>query len=373
MNGEKKKKTIINACITAATFALAAFYLTRSKIVTAEAIKQIGAGDCFIVLCFFLFAMLLYAATDFFVYRTVSDKMPYRKCVMNTLAGNLGSNVTPLKSGHFPLMAYYKCVTGINAEESVTGLIKCQIVYSTASTAVYLVLCAAMLITGSSFLAGEVYVKTWIVAAIGFAFHAGVLAAVLILSFNKRLQEFCLKVRAGFLYKIKKITDKSEYITQKKEWFDRYRKETSAIYKKFYKYIPAVLFYGLFMAAFGSVQYLSYLVLTGEAFSIDKAFVFYTLNVASAYITNVIPVPGGVGTAEVTFSLVYAAVIPEPVIGSVLVLWRAGSYYLPVIIEAVAVSIALFAKRKSARGPQAEDNTKNIEKLSEENADNKRE
>ena len=369
MNGEKKKKTIINACITAATFALAAFYLTRSKIVTAEAIKRIGAGDCFIVLCFFLFAMLLYAATDFFVYRTVSDKMPYRKCVMNTLAGNLGSNVTPLKSGHFPLMAYYKCVTGINAEESVTGLIKCQIVYSTASTAAYLVLCAAMLITGSSFLAGEVYVKTWIVAAIGFAFHAGVLAAVLTLSFNKRLQEFCLKVWAGFLSKIKKITDKSEYIAQKKEWFDRYRKETSAIYKKFYKYIPAVFFYGLFMAAFGSVQYFSYLVLTGEAFSIDKAFVFYTLNVASAYITNVIPVPGGVGTAEVTFSLVYAAVVPEPVIGSVLVLWRAGSYYLPVIIEAVAVSIALFAKRKSAGKPQAEENAKKTE----ENADNKRE
>ena len=123
------------------------------------------------------------------------------------------------------------------------------------------------------------------------------------------------------------------------------------------------------MAAFGSVQYFSYLVLTGEAFSIDKAFVFYTLNVASAYITNVIPVPGGVGTAEVTFSLVYAAVVPEPVIGSVLVLWRAGSYYLPVIIEAVAVSIALFAKRKSAGKPQAEENAKKTE----ENADNKRE
>ncbi len=347
MQKKSKKKLIVNVCITLATFALAAFYLTRSNIVTAEALKKVGFGDCLLVLCFFIFALLLYAATDFFVYRTVSDKMPYVKCVMNTLAGNLGSNITPLKSGHFPLMVYYKCVTGISAEESVTGLIKCQIIYSTASTAVYFVLAVALMFTGTSFVAGDMTIKTWVVIAIGFSFHAVVLGAILLLSFNKRLQGFCLKIWAKVLYKFKKISDTGEYIGGKAEWFSRYRKETLAIYKSFYRYIPAVLCYGAFMLALGSVQYFSYLVFSGEAFSFDKAFVFYTLNIAAAYITNVIPVPGGVGTAEVTFSLVYAFVIDNPSLGSVLVLWRAGSYYLPTLLEAVVVPFALFAKRKS--------------------------
>ena len=205
MQKRNKKKLIVNICITLATFALAAFYLTRSNIVTAEALKKVGFGDCFLVLCFFLFSLLLYAATDFFVYRTVSDKMPYRKCVMNTLAGNLGSNVTPLKSGHFPIMAYYKCLTGIGAEESVTGLIKCQIIYSTTSTAVYFVLAVTLLCTGTSFTVEETTIKTWVVIAIGFSFHAVVLGAILLLSFNKRLQEFCLKIRSKILYKFKKF------------------------------------------------------------------------------------------------------------------------------------------------------------------------
>ncbi len=335
MQKRNKKKLIVNVCITLATFALAAFYLTRSNIVTAEALRKVGFGDCFLVLCFFLFSLLLYAATDFFVYRTVSDKMPYRKCVMNTLAGNLGSNVTPLKSGHFPIMAYYKCITGIGAEESVTGLIKCQIIYSTTSTAVYFVLAVTLLCTGTSFTVEETTIKTWVVIAIGFSFHAVVLGAILLLSFNKRLQEFCLKIRSKILYKFKGA------------WFDNYRAETLVIYKKFYRYIPACACYSAFMLAFGSVQYFSYLVFSGEAFSFDKAFVFYTLNVAAAYITNVIPVPGGVGTAEVTFSLVYSFVLDNPALGSVLVLWRAGSYYLPTLLEAVVVPFALFAKRKT--------------------------
>ncbi len=358
MQKRNKKKLIVNVCITLATFALAAFYLTRSNIVTAEALKKVGFGDCFLVLCFFLFSLLLYAATDFFVYRTVSDKMPYRKCVMNTLAGNLGSNVTPLKSGHFPIMAYYKCITGIGAEESVTGLIKCQIIYSTTSTAVYFVLAVTLLCTGTSFTVEETTIKTWVVIAIGFSFHAVVLGAILLLSFNKRLQEFCLKIRSKILYKFKKIQDREEYTRQKAEWFARYRKETLAIYESFYRYIPAVLCYGAFMLAFGSVQYFSYLVFSGEAFSFDKAFVFYTLNVAAAYITNVIPVPGGVGTAEVTFSLVYSFVLDNPALGSVLVLWRAGSYYLPTLLEAVVVPFALFAKRKSV-GAVSTENSQN--------------
>lgn len=187
MKKTNKKKIIINVCITVAVFLLAAFYLTRSKTVTGDSIKNVGVGDCVIVLCFFFFALLLYALTDFFVYRTFTDNMPVRKCIMNTLAGNLGSNVTPLKSGHFPLMAYYRYVTGIPPAESVAGLVKCQIIYSTTSTFVYAALCVLLACMGTSFVFEGITVRLWLVILIGFLFHAGVLGGILVLSFCKGL------------------------------------------------------------------------------------------------------------------------------------------------------------------------------------------
>lgn len=347
MKKTNKKKIIINVCITVAVFLLAAFYLTRSKTVTGDSIKNVGIGDCVIVLCFFFFALLLYALTDFFVYRTFTDNMPVRKCIMNTLAGNLGSNVTPLKSGHFPLMAYYRYVTGIPPAESVAGLVKCQIIYSTTSTFVYAALSVLLACMGTSFVFEGITVRLWLVILIGFLFHAAVLGGILVLSFCKGLQIFAVRLWGKLLVKLKKVDSIEDYVKEKGAWFDNYRAETLVIYKKFYRYIPACACYSAFMLAFGSVQYVAYVTFTGEAFSFDTMFIFYTLNIAAAYITNVIPVPGGVGTAEVIFTLVYACVIPESIIGSVLILWRAGSYYLATIAEAVAVPVALFAKRKN--------------------------
>lgn len=200
---------------------------------------------------------------------------------------------------------------------------------------------------GTSFVFEGITVRLWLVILIGFLFHAAVLGGILVLSFCKGLQIFAVRLWGKLLVKLKKVDSIEDYVKEKGAWFDNYRAETLVIYKKFYRYIPACACYSAFMLAFGSVQYVAYVTFTGEAFSFDTMFIFYTLNIAAAYITNVIPVPGGVGTAEVIFTLVYACVIPESIIGSVLILWRAGSYYLATIAEAVAVPVALFAKRKN--------------------------
>jgi uncharacterized protein (TIRG00374 family) len=99
------------------------------------------------------------------------------------------------------------------------------------------------------------------------------------------------------------------------------------------------------MLLIGSIQYISYLLITGNSFSIGQLFGFYTLTLASQYITNIIPVPGGVGTSEVLFRIVFALVIPDTALGAVLVLWRMGTYYIPIIIETVVFSVFIFVKK----------------------------
>ena len=350
-----RKKLIANIIITVAILLLSVFYLTRSEVVTVETLKSIKFTECLAVFVFFAFSLFLYALVDFLVYRTYTRKMTLGRCFINTLAGNLGSNVTPYKSAHYPMMAYYKCAVGCGVSESVTGLIKCQIIYSVTSAFVYAALVIILAATGITTIFADVTVPLWAVALVGFVFHAAVLAAVLVLSFCAPLQRRAALLWGKLLVKLKKRESAQEYAAERAEWYGHYREQIKIIFGSFFKYLPACGVYVAFMLVFGSVQYCAYLVFTGEAFTFSALFTFYLLNLASAYITNIVPVPGGVGTAEVLFSFVYLYVIPEPVIGSVLILWRMGSYYMITVAEAIVVPLALgLARRKSLKTAERE-------------------
>ena len=87
------------------------------------------------------------------------------------------------------------------------------------------------------------------------------------------------------------------------------------------------------MFIFGATKYICYLLISGARFTVFGFFSFYVLSLASEYITNVVPVPGGAGASEVVFTYIFESVIPSAILGSVLVLWRSSTYYFAVIIE----------------------------------------
>ena len=107
------------------------------------------------------------------------------------------------------------------------------------------------------------------------------------------------------------------------------------------------------MFGYGSLQYFSYLLISGKIFEIGDLYTFFMLNLACSYITNVIPLPGGVGGAELVFTAIYTPVIGQ-LVGQTLILWRVSTYYIVVFIELVIFSIATsiakkqFAKRNLA-------------------------
>lgn len=346
MEKKTRNKLIINIVITVGVLALAVFYLTKSQIVTHSSLKEIKPHYYFVVLGFFFTWFILVSTVDFLVYRTIFDEMPLSRCYATQLAGNLGSNITPFKVGHFPFMVYYKCNAGISASESILGLVKCQVVYSLSTFALYFTLTIVLACLGTTinFQGSTVYL--FLVALVGLGFHTGVLTALFLLSFNKKLQNFFLNIWTKFVFKFKKTGNREDYVNEKRQKFDIYREQITIIFSNFAKYIPAFLLYLLFMLCSGSMQYISYLLITGNTFSFGDFFTFYTLNLAMSYITNIIPIPGGVGASEVLFSLVFASAINGGVIGSCLVLWRVGTYYGAIIVEALVVITALFVKRK---------------------------
>lgn len=362
-----KKKIIVNAVIILVFAALAYVYLSRSKVITPEAIRGVKAEYFFFVAAFYLAVFLLLSLIEFLVYRTFTRAMPYGRCVLSVLLGNLGSSVTPFKSGHFPLMAYYQNNAGVPFSDTVTGCVKCQIVYSVTSIIVYTAIVITLAVKALTIDFSGTTVALWVVVATGLGFHLIVFIAVVILAYNYKLQRFAVTLWAKILKKIKRIESVEEYFKEKTEKLALYKEQMNNILKRFYAYIPVCLLYACYMVLQGGTQYLSYLLISGNAFCFADMSVFYVLCLTSAYIGNVIPVPGGVGTTEVIFTLVYAAVIPESLLGSTLVLWRFSTYYVFVIAEILVLAITLSVKKKGGTPERKATLTENFDEKSDNN------
>ncbi len=348
-NSLSKRNIIVNVTIILLVTGLVILYLLKSDMLTAESIEMTSWYNYLIVSVVFFCGLALVSLVDFFVYRTFTKSMPYGKCMLNTICGNLGSGITPFKSGHFPLMIYYQNRAGVPVGDTVTGLIKCQIIYSATSIIVYSAVVTTLAILGSSITFYGTTVKLWLVVSLGLIFHIVVFAVIVILAFNRKIQDFALKTWAKLLIKIKKLERAEEYIIEKTKRLNIYKEQITIIGKSFYKYIAPSLIYFVFMLVSSSVQYVSFLMISSSAFSINSFFTFYTFFLASGYITNVIPVPGGLGTSELLFPLVFASLIPDSQIGAVLILWRLATYYFAIIVEFIIFLFVAVRKRKKSK------------------------
>ncbi len=350
------KKLIINLVITLAVAGLAFYYLTKSDIVTLDSLRQVSVGNFFAVFGYFLAGVLIISLVDFLVYRTCSKKMNYYRCIVNHLMGNLGSNVTPFRSGHYPLKAYYQLNEGVTVEQTVTGLVKCQVIYNITSIFVYLIMTITFAVLGTSIVFYGNTVNIWLVILVGFSFHTLVFSAIILLSFCKPLQNKVAKWTSKLYCKIKKNAVYDQVflgITQK---FSTYRTQILAVFKDIKRSLPAMLIYMLYMPIQGTAQYIAYLLICGGAFNVEELLIFYTLNITVTYITNVIPLPGGVGTSEVLFKMVFVTVISDVFLDGTLMLWRLSTFYLVVLFE-LLVLVANLAITGLLKRKQKEEKT----------------
>ena len=350
----KNRKYIIDGIVIVLVVLFTLFYLIKGGYFTAEKLSVIDFYDFLIVSVYCFLALALLSLVDFLVYRTFTRQMPYYKCLFNTVSGNLGSGVTPYKTGHFPLMIYYQINSGVPYRDTAAGLIKCQIIYSFTSVAVYTVAVIVLAAKGLFVTINGVSVPLWAVISLGLLFHIGVAVLIAVLAFIKPLQEKVLSLTANVIKKFKKDFDKDKFIAEKSEKLGVYRREISLIAGGFYKFIPAFLFYAVFMIMSSSSAYLSYLLASHNKFDFDTMLIFYILVLASAYITNFVPIPGGVGSSEIIFTLIFASVIPDEFMGAVLVLWRVGSFYLLIIIDLILFVISHFFRQRKNKENLAE-------------------
>ena len=133
-----KKKIIFNAIFFMVVTGLTIFYLISSNVLSG--IKEIGKVHWwgFVLIVGILFS---YISLDcFIIYRNMKQIKPdskYGQAYGLYFMGNLGSNVTPWKSAHFPMIGYYLKKKGFNTEENISVMATNQIIYSTTLPVLY--------------------------------------------------------------------------------------------------------------------------------------------------------------------------------------------------------------------------------------------
>jgi uncharacterized membrane protein YbhN (UPF0104 family) len=128
-----KKNLIVNFFVVLLLSVLSVYYLTKTDVLSAESFSLISLFDILLVMLYFLIGAFLISLVEFLIYRTFTDKMPLNRCFYNTLLGNLGSNVTPFKIAHFPLKFYVQHSFGVPFLDTMTGVVKCQVIHSSTS------------------------------------------------------------------------------------------------------------------------------------------------------------------------------------------------------------------------------------------------
>ncbi len=336
-----KKKIIFNVIFFIVVTGLTIFYLISSNVITS--IKEIGKVRWwgFLLIVGILFS---YVSLDcFIIYRNMKQIKPeskYGQAYGLYFMGNLGSNVTPWKSAHFPMIGYYLKKKGFNTEENISVMATNQMIYSTILPVLYTIFFIYSIIRNQTLMVGDINVPLFIFCLIGIITNVGYFTALMLMMYNLRFQAFILKIEVKILKKFKKEFDPNSFTIEKQKKMEIYKISANRMWSNFKYNIPSYIAYVLFMLLSFGLPYIIYLVISHNGFKIEEYMYCFLLCQASSYVTNIIPSPGGIGTAEFSFLTVFQAFMGDAV-NLAVILYRSTTFLFLVLIDFIFFTIFL--------------------------------
>jgi uncharacterized protein (TIRG00374 family) len=179
---------------------------------------------------------------------------------------------------------------------------------------------------------------------LGFIINIIVGLCLLFISFSRKFNNFIGELIIKIGAKVKIIKNKEKVIESWREKLDEFH-ESAKIFKK-----RKILFLECFI--FNVLALLSYYIIPFFIFlSFDKDITITVPKViiSSAFVLlvgNFVPIPGGSGGIEYSFSKIFGSFLNDSLIVSGLIIWRAITYYLGIIIGAITLAFYKRSERK---------------------------
>lgn len=258
------------------------------------------------------------------IYKSTKSFRPFLS-YKTAAIGKYYDFITPLASGGQPFQIYYLTNRGIKASSAISIPLARYIVHQICYTifALFMLIGSVTIMetTATTPLTTTIIVLCWI----GFGINFFLLLATILISsssLGQKIVILCLKLA----HKLKIVKD---YDTQYYKLLKTVREYQRTM--KFFVKSPMLLIYMLALStlcifAQYSIPYFIYCGLGGEpsqAIYMETLILALTTDLAASFT----PLPGGSGTADVSFCLLFASIYPNALVVLAYLIWRIATYY----------------------------------------------
>ncbi len=348
MNKKKKIIYIIDIIVILLITSLTVFNLLKENPKEKlKAITNIGIVGILILLTVYLTNILIEGYITKLVIKSNDENIEYIDAIGSYCTGALFSNITPLKLGNAPSIVYCYTKSGLKLDKAIASFIEGNFIWvlnTILTCSVCMFFCYSHDIT---IFLGEIHVDLGLVALIGLIYNFLMLVICLLVAFNSFLQTLFIKGSSWVLLKLKRITDVDKYCKEQEGKLSLYRQVIKNFLLNFKESILVLFFYIVKNLIWGSVPYISYLLISKSGFDLGMFLYSFMLSQLIYYIGSIIPIPGASGAIEFSFLLVYNALFEQAYLVSTVLVWRTLTYFVPIVIGFVFFIKTMNKKEKT--------------------------
>lgn len=333
-----KKKKITNTLMFVANIVIVAiiliYQLTHSEVESFSNIISSGLFKpkyiLYIILSFTLIMFIDSFKTSLLLKQS-SGKRQFWLCYKMVVLGKYWDSITPLSSGGEPFQIYYLNKHSVKAGTSIS-----------VTLARYIIFQLSWLLIGiaATIYCGKFYGETNLVSVasfVGFALNALMLIGTWVLSRSKKLGKILVAKSLKLLQKMHIVKNYEKQYDKVMNTVSGFQNTMALYTKNIFNFIGLVFQQILQFIFQYTIPYLIFLMLGGT----PDATVWISmlmLNILVDLASSFIPLPGGSGMSEVSFTIVFTELFPNGTVFWGLLIWRFMTYYI-YIFQGIIVTI----------------------------------
>lgn len=325
---KSKKKKIWNAIFFVLNLVVVAgilaYQLTNENISSFSELSNLKFY--FLPVLFGVFALIMVLdsyRTNCFLKKTGSRSRPYL-CFKMCAIGKYYDNITPMSAGGEPAQIFYMSHRGLDASSSISVPMARYVLSQMSWIIVGIVAVIFIAITGVMDLS-----VVLVIGLVGFLANFFMLSVSLLLSMSKKVGNTLVVKGLRLLQKIHIIKNYEKQYERVMKVVEGYQKtmKTYAKNKWFFLY-TLLISISIYVLTY-TMPYLIYLMLGGTDYTLWGTMLIFCVMIDLG--ASIIPLPGGTGMNEISFTVVFSALFPEGTVFWALLFWRFMTYYIYIL------------------------------------------
>ena len=283
----------------------------------------------------------LKAKCIYVIAKEQNKEITFKSMFNQTLITQFFNGITPFSTGGQPMQVYMLRKSGLPVGKATSIIIQDFLMFQLALITIGIVALVLNRILGII----NISIALYSLIILGFVINIGVGLCLLFISFSKRFNSFVGKLLIKIASKLKIVKDKEKTIDKLEEKLEEFHDSAKIFKKKKGLFARCYLYNLLALFIFYTIPFVVFI-------SLDPSCGITVVNsiTSSAFVLlvgNFVPIPGGSGGIEYSFSTIFGGLLKNgTLVSTALLTWRVITYYLGVIIGGIALAFFKGSEKK---------------------------